>query len=137
MSEVWLAARRWRPCARVCGVDVANIFAELAAGAPMMSHPRWSRRRSAIAPESVAARGHPPRGFWIRVVAAIIDTAVILIAQAFLYAVASMVFGSRSSIAIRGAAQVFGAMLVAVYPLSLSLALGPDTRQDGRRTFAW
>ena len=107
----------WQPvdgsvCPR-CGVHVAGYLADLAAGA-QVSVPAAAERPSAIPPVS-AARPDRPAGFWIRVVAVIIDTAVILVAQAVLYAVASMVFGGRSSIAIRGAAQVFGAMLIAVY----------------------
>jgi uncharacterized RDD family membrane protein YckC len=110
----------WQPvdgsaCPR-CGVDVAKYFAELAAGAPV-SVPAALERPSAISPVSLARPDFRPAGFWIRVVAMMIDTAVILVAQAVLYAVASMVFGGRSSIVIRGAAQVFGAMLVAVYPM--------------------
>ena len=109
----------WQPvdgsaCPR-CGVDVAEYLAELAAGAPV-SVPA-ALEPSAISPLSMARPELRPAGFWIRVVALIIDTAVIFVAQAVLYAVASMVFGGRSSIAIRGAAQVFGAMLIAVYPM--------------------
>jgi uncharacterized RDD family membrane protein YckC len=108
----------WQPvdgsvCPR-CGVDVAGYLAELAAGAPV-SVPAVLERPSAIAPVSLARPDLRPAGFWIRVVAVSIDTALILVAQAVLYAMASMVFGGRSSIAIRGAAQVFGAMLIAVY----------------------
>jgi uncharacterized RDD family membrane protein YckC len=109
----------WQPvdgsaCPR-CGVDVAKYFAELAAGAPV-SAPA-ALERSSISPGAAARPDLRPAGFWIRVVAVIIDTVVILVAQAVLYAVASMVFAGRSSIAIRGAAQVFGAMLIAVYPM--------------------
>jgi uncharacterized RDD family membrane protein YckC len=96
-----------------CGVHVAGYLADLAAGA-QVSVPAAGARPSAIPPVSAPGLDRPA-GFWIRVVAVIIDTAVILVAQAVLYAVASMVFGGRSSIAIRGAAQVFGAMLIAVY----------------------
>jgi len=108
----------WQPvdgsaCPR-CGVHVAGYLAELAAGA-QVSAPAALERLSAIPAVSAARPDVRPAGFWIRVVAAIIDTAVILVAQAVLYAVASIVFGGRSSIAIRGAAQVFGAMLIAVY----------------------
>ena len=104
----------WQPvdgsvCPR-CGVHVAAYLADLAAGA-QVSVPAVVERPSAIPPVSAER----PAGFWIRVVAVIIDTAVILVAQAVLYVVASMVFGGRSSIAIRGAAQVFGAILIAVY----------------------
>src|ERR1700675_3437020 len=110
----------WQPvdgsaCPR-CGVDVAGYLAEVAASV-RVSAPAALERPSAISPVSVARPDLRPAGFWIRVVAAIIDTAVILVAQAVLYAVASIVFGGRSSIAIRGAAQVFGAMLIAVYPV--------------------
>jgi uncharacterized RDD family membrane protein YckC len=109
----------WQPvdgsaCPR-CGVDVAKYFAELAAGAPVSAVAL--ERSSSISPGAAARLDLRPAGFWIRVVAMIIDTAVILVAQAVLYAVASMVFAGRSSIAIRGAAQVFGAMLIAVYPM--------------------
>jgi uncharacterized RDD family membrane protein YckC len=104
----------WQPvdgsaCPR-CGVDVAGYLAGLASGAPVSTPP-------AISPVSTPRPDLGPAGFWIRVVAVIIDTAVILVAQAVLYAVASVVFGVRSSIAIRVAAQVFGAMLVAAYPV--------------------
>ena len=104
----------WQPvdgaaCPR-CGVHVARYLADLAAGA-QVSSPTVVEQPSTIPPVSPER----PAGFWIRVVAVIIDTAVILVAQAVLYAVASMVFGGRSSIAIRGAAQVFGAILIAVY----------------------
>ena len=95
----------WQPvdgsaCPR-CGVDVAEYFAELAASAPV-SVPAALERPSAISPVSLARPDLRPAGFWIRVVAVIIDSAVILVAQAVLYAVASV---------------VFGAMLVAVYPM--------------------
>jgi uncharacterized RDD family membrane protein YckC len=108
----------WQPvdgsaCPR-CGVDVAGYLAELGAGWPV-SGPAALERSSVISPVSAARPDIRAAGFWIRVVAVIIDTAVMLIAQAVLYAMASMVFGGRSSIAIRGAAQVFGAMLIAVY----------------------
>ena len=108
----------WQPvdgstCPR-CGVHVAGYLADLAAGAQVAA-PAAVERPSAIAPGSAARPDVRPAGFWIRVVAVIIDTAVILVAQAVLYAVASIVFGGRSSIAIRGAAQMFGAMLIAVY----------------------
>ncbi len=108
----------WQPvdgsaCPR-CGVDVAGYLAELAAGA-QVSAPAALERPSAIPPVSAARPDLRPAGFWIRVVAVIIDTAVILVAQAVLYVVASTVFGGRSSIVIRVATQVFGAMLVAVY----------------------
>jgi uncharacterized RDD family membrane protein YckC len=107
----------WQPvdgsaCPR-CGVHVARYLADLAAGA-QASAPPAVEQPSAIPPVS-AARPERLAGFWIRVVAVIIDTAVMLVAQAVLYAVASIVFGGRSSIAIRGAAQVFGALLIAVY----------------------
>ena len=110
----------WQPvggsaCPR-CGVDVARYLAELVAGAAV-SVPAALDWPSAISPASLARPDLRPAGFWIRVVAVVIDTAVILVAQAVLYAVASMVFGGRSSIAIRGATQVFGAMLISVYPM--------------------
>lgn len=110
----------WQPidgsaCPR-CGVHVAGYRAELTAGAPV-SAPAALERPSAISPVSAPRPDPHPAGFWIRVVAVIIDTAVFLVAQAVLYVVASMVFGGRSSIAIPVAAQVFGAMLVAVYPV--------------------
>jgi uncharacterized RDD family membrane protein YckC len=110
----------WQPvdgsaCPR-CGVDVARYLAELAAGAKG-SAPAALERTTAISPVSAAGVDLRPAGFWVRVVAVIIDTAVILVAQAVLYVVASMVFGGRSSIAIQVAAQVFGAMLIAVYPV--------------------
>jgi uncharacterized RDD family membrane protein YckC len=110
----------WRPvdgstCPR-CGVDVAGYLAGLAARAPVAA-PAALEQPAAISPASLARPDLRPAGFWIRVVAVVIDTAVILVAQAVLYAVASMVFGGRSSIAIRGATQVFGAMLISVYPM--------------------
>ena len=119
----------WQPvdssvCPR-CGVHVAGYLAELAAGA-QVSAPAPLERPSAIPPLSAARPAIRAAGFWIRVVAAIIDTAVILVAQAVLYAVASMVFGGRSSIAIRGAAQVFGAMLMAVYSVLCHWRWGGD-----------
>jgi uncharacterized RDD family membrane protein YckC len=110
----------WQPvdssaCPR-CGVHVARYLAELAAGA-QVSAPAAPERPTAISPVSAPHPEPRPAGFWIRVVALIIDTAVILVAQAVLYVMASMVFGGRSSIAIQVAAQVFGAMLIAVYPV--------------------
>jgi uncharacterized RDD family membrane protein YckC len=110
----------WQPvdgsaCPR-CGADVAGYLAGLAAGAPVSTPPALERP-PAISPATTPRPALRPAGFWIRVVAVIIDTVVILVAQAVLYAVASVVFGVRSSIAIRVAAQVFGAMLVAAYPM--------------------
>jgi uncharacterized RDD family membrane protein YckC len=110
----------WQPvdgsvCPR-CGVHVAGYRAALAAGG-LVSPPAALEPPATISPGSAARPDLRLAGFWIRVVAAIIDTAVILVAQAVLYVVASTVFGGRSSIAIRMAAQVFGAVLVAVYPV--------------------
>ena len=110
----------WQPvygsaCPR-CGVDVAGYLAGLAAGGPVSTSPALERP-PALSPVSTPRPDLRPAGFWIRVVAVIIDTAVILVAQAVLYAAASVVFGVRSSIAIQVAAQVFGAMLVAAYPM--------------------
>ena len=101
---------------RAAGSTSRDISPSSAAGAPV-SFPAALEPPSRISPVSVARADLRPAGFWIRVVAVIIDTAVILVAQAVLYAVASMVFGGRSSIAIRGAAQMFGAMLIAMYPM--------------------
>jgi uncharacterized RDD family membrane protein YckC len=110
----------WQPvggpaCPR-CGVHVAGYLAELAAGAgaprvAVFEHPSSLPSASAATAEVRAA------GFWIRVLAVLIDTVVVLVAQAVLYAVGSMVFGNRSSMVVRVAAQAFGAMLVAVYPV--------------------
>lgn len=110
----------WQPvdgsaCPR-CGVHVAGYRAGLAAGA-QVSASASLERPSATALVSAPRPDLPPAGFWIRVVAVIIDTAVMVVAQAVLYVAASIVFGGRSSIVIRVAAQVFGAMLVAVYPV--------------------
>lgn len=110
----------WQPvdgsaCPR-CGVHVARYLAELAAGA-RVSEPAALERPTASSPGSAPQPDLRPAGFWIRVVALIIDTAVVLVAQAVLYVLASMVFGGRSSIAIQVATQVFGAMLIAVYPV--------------------
>jgi uncharacterized RDD family membrane protein YckC len=82
-----------------------------------VSPPAVRERSSIVAPGSAPRPDRLAAGFWIRVLAVAIDTAVILGAQAVLYVVASMVFGDRSSIVIPVAAQVFGAMLVAVYPV--------------------
>jgi uncharacterized RDD family membrane protein YckC len=110
----------WQPvdgpaCPR-CGVRVAEYRVALAAGA-QVSAPEALEWPSTMSPGPAPRPDLRPAGFWIRAVAAIIDTAVILVAQAVLYVVASTVFGGRSSIAIRMAAQVFGAVLVAVYPV--------------------
>ena len=94
------------PACPRCGVDVAGYLAELAARAGASAAATF-----ALPAALSSAAGAPAElraaGFWIRVLAA----------QAVLYAVGAMVFGSRSSMAIRVAAQVFGAMLVAVYPV--------------------
>jgi len=108
----------WQPvsgpsCPR-CGVHVAGYLAELAAGA---SHAAAFERSSALPSADVATPALRAAGFWIRVLAVLIDTAVVLIAQAMLYFMGSMVFGGRSSVVIRVAAQVFGTLLVAVYPV--------------------
>lgn len=93
---------------------MAGYLAELAAGA---SRAAMLERPSALPPAPVATAEARAAGFWIRVLAVLIDTVVVLVAQAALYAVGSMVFGNRSSMVIRVAAQAFGAMLVAVYPV--------------------
>ena len=110
----------WQPvggptCPR-CGVRVAGYLAELGEGAHVSPAVMFE---GASAPSSVIAANADLRaaGFWIRALALIIDTVVIAVAQAVLYVVGSMVFGSRSSIVIRVAAQAFGATLVAVYPV--------------------
>jgi hypothetical protein len=107
----------WQPvggpaCPR-CGVHVAGYLAELAAGASRAAMVEPSAQPSA--PMAIAELR--AAGFWIRALAVLIDTVVVLVAQALLYAVGSMVFGSRSSMVIRVAAQAFGTLLVAVYPV--------------------
>ncbi len=67
----------WQPvdgsaCPR-CGVDVAGYLAELAAGAPV-SVPAALERRSGDPARLGGAPDLRPAGFWIRVVAVIIDT---------------------------------------------------------------
>jgi len=104
----------WQPidgpaCPR-CGVHVAAYRAELAARAQETAS-------GARAPVSAPPPTPRSAGFWIRGGALLVDTAVIVVAQAVLYVVASMVFGGRSSIVIPVAAQVFGALLIAVYPV--------------------
>ncbi len=100
-----------------CGVDVGGYRAELQAVVTPPPFPGVPERPPPIslhAPHSERRAA----GFWIRVAAVLIDAVVITVAQGVLFVVAWAVFGGgRSSIAIQIAAQVFGGIFIALYPV--------------------
>ena len=86
-----------------CGVDVAGYRARVAIAA---------------GPPGPVARVFPPAGFWIRVVAALIDGVVLLIAQWMLSLIAFIAFGHAGSArSVSAAAQVMSVILGFVYPI--------------------
>lgn len=101
----------WHPlpgarCPR-CGVDVETYRAQIPAAIPPLTP---------HAPESVRAVPRPA-GFWIRVVAVLIDAMVVGLSQLVLFLAARVVFGGGASIAISVAAQAFALALVTIYPV--------------------
>jgi uncharacterized RDD family membrane protein YckC len=99
-------------------VDIAGYRAELRAGAAALSGAPAAAPLAA--PAAPAAAPPPPRpaGFWIRVAAVLIDSAVMLAAQLVLWLTGSIAFrGTASPLLIGMAVRAFVGMLGLVYPV--------------------
>ena len=105
-----------RYCAR-CGNDLSA-----APGTPQATFPPPPLRSSAPGPVTGAPRVFTairPAGFWIRVVAVLIDGVVLIVAQGILFGAGWMLWGSGLSagMAVKGATQLFSSLIGAVYTI--------------------
>ena len=100
-----------RYCAR-CGADLGAPTG----GAPASFSPP-PQRPLAPAPASVSATTRPA-GFWIRVVAALIDLFVLALAQGFLYGTGWILWGGLGAgMALSGATHLFSSLIGAGYTI--------------------
>jgi uncharacterized RDD family membrane protein YckC len=96
-------------------VDSADYRAQLEAAQAAVPEAGFAPGTDSALPRApVHAR---PAGFWIRAVAVVIDAVALFAAQGALRVVAWVVFAGASARAIEAAAQVFGVLLGAVYPV--------------------
>ena len=105
-----------RYCAR-CGNDLSA-----APGTPQATFPPPALRSPAPGPVTGAPRVFTairPAGFWIRVVAVLIDGVVLIVAQGILFGAGWMLWGSGLSagMAVKGATQLFSSLIGAVYTI--------------------
>ncbi len=109
----------WQPVAGAacprCGVDTARYRAELNAAGAALLEATAARSEQVIPP--AARQPRRPAGFWIRAVALLIDGIALLAVQGVLRLAAWVVFFGASPAVIGAAAQTFGAVLGAVYPV--------------------
>jgi len=106
-----------RYCAR-CGNDLSA-----APGTPQATFPPPPLRPPAPGPVTGAPRVFTairPAGFWIRVVAVLIDGVVLIVAQGILFGAGWMLWGSGLSagMAVKGATQLFSSLIGAAYTIA-------------------
>jgi uncharacterized RDD family membrane protein YckC len=106
-----------RYCAR-CGNDLSA-----APGTPQATFPPPPLRSPAPGPVTGAPRVFTairPAGFWIRVVAVLIDGVVLIVAQGILFGAGWMLWGSGLSagMAVKGATQLFSSLIGAAYTIA-------------------
>jgi uncharacterized RDD family membrane protein YckC len=106
-----------RYCAR-CGNDLSA-----APGTPQATFPPPPLRPPAPGPVTGAPRvfiAIRPAGFWIRVVAVLIDGVVLIVAQGILFGAGWMLWGSGLSagMAVKGATQLFSSLIGAAYTIA-------------------
>ena len=106
-----------RYCAR-CGNDLSA-----APGTPQATFPPPALRSPAPGPVTGAPRVFTairPAGFWIRVVAVLIDGVVLIVAQGILFGAGWMLWGSGLSagMAVKGATQLFSSLIGAAYTIA-------------------
>jgi uncharacterized RDD family membrane protein YckC len=106
-----------RYCAR-CGNDLSA-----APGTPQATFPPPLLRSPAPGPVTGAPRVFTairPAGFWIRVVAVLIDGVVLIVAQGILFGAGWMLWGSGLSagMAVKGATQLFTSLIGAAYTIA-------------------
>ena len=105
-----------RYCSR-CGADLAP-----ASGVPRSTFPPPPQRPAepVFAPRVPSARAATrPAGFWIRVVAVLIDGVVLIVAQGILFGAGWIMWGGGlgSGAAVRGATQLFSSLIGAGYTI--------------------
>jgi len=105
-----------RYCSR-CGADLAPV-----SGAPRSTFPPPPQRPAepVFAPRAQSARtATRPAGFWIRVVAVLIDGVVLIVAQGILFGAGWIMWGGGlgSGVAVRGATQLFSSLIGAAYTI--------------------
>jgi len=98
-----------RYCAR-CGAD---LTAAPAAPPPTFSPPP-------LRPPTRVSAATRPAGFWIRVVAVLIDGVVLIVAQGILFGAGWILWGSGLSAgaAVKGATQLFSSLIGAAYTIA-------------------
>ena len=106
-----------RYCTR-CGNDLSA-----ASGTPQATFPPPPLRPPAPGPVTGAPRVFTairPAGFWIRVVAVLIDGVVLIVAQGILFGAGWMLWGSGLSagMAVKGATQLFSSLIGAAYTIA-------------------
>jgi len=110
----------WQPVASVecprCGEDIARYRAEMRRAAAPPVEPSAAPTTPAPPPPS-AVSPRAPAGFWIRVVAVLVDAVVVVAFQAVLAMAAWVAFLGASPILIAVATRAFGGVLGVVYPV--------------------
>jgi uncharacterized RDD family membrane protein YckC/ribosomal protein S27E len=102
-----------RYCAR-CGADLAAPSG--AGGAPFPQSPPYPTGPAPSTSPARALAATHPAGFWIRVVAIMIDAFILFLAQGILFGAGwILVGGIGAGMAVKAAGQLFGSLIHAAY----------------------